>query len=144
MSIFDSLLSAAGSNIDIGQIAERTGLDPATAQQAVAALAQAHTQDGDTVDNAAAQTGLDPDTLSQIIGHIGGEGGVGARASRKPAPRKIAPCAGHEGPDGGATHGVGQWRAFEGVDHGGDSVHAALSSGVFFFGGRGSSALTRA
>lgn len=81
MSIFDSLLSAAGSNIDIGQIAERTGLDPATAQQAVAALAQAHTQDGDTVDNAAAQTGLDPDTLSQIIGHIGGEGALGQIAS---------------------------------------------------------------
>lgn len=81
MSIFDSLLSAAGSNVDISQIAERVGVDPATAQQAVAALAQAHTQDGDTLDNASAQTGLSPDMLSQIVGHLGGEGALGQIAS---------------------------------------------------------------
>jgi len=81
MSIFDSLLSAVGSNVDINQIAERTGIDPATVQQAVGALAQAHGQDGDTVDTASAQTGLDPDTLSQIVGHLGGEGVLGQIAS---------------------------------------------------------------
>ena len=77
MSFFDSIAGVLGDNVDVSGIAEKFGLDPAVAQQAVAALGAAHGQPGDTVDTAAAQTGIDPDTLSQIVSHIGGDGALG-------------------------------------------------------------------
>jgi len=46
------------------------------AEKAVAALGQAHAAPGDTLETAAAQTGLDTGVLSQIVGHIGGEGSL--------------------------------------------------------------------
>jgi hypothetical protein len=45
------------------------------------ALAQSHTAPGDTVEGAAASTGLGSDVLSQIVGHIGGEGSLGQFAT---------------------------------------------------------------
>jgi hypothetical protein len=80
MSLFDSLLGQLGSNVDVGSIAERFGVDPATAQTALAALGQAHNEPGDTVDGAAASSGLDPELLSGIAEHIGGEGALGQLA----------------------------------------------------------------
>ena len=44
---------------------------------ALAALGKAHHQPGDTVTQAAQQTGLPQDKLSQIVGHLGGEGALG-------------------------------------------------------------------
>lgn len=80
MSMFDSLLGQLGSNVDVGSIAQNFGIDPATAQTALAALGQAHNEPGDTVDTAAANTGLDPALLSGIAQHIGGEGMLGQLA----------------------------------------------------------------
>jgi len=77
MSAFDSILSQISSNVDIENLANKVGLDPAMAEKAVAALGQAHAAPGDTVETAAAQTGLDAGVLSQIVGHIGGEGSLG-------------------------------------------------------------------
>jgi hypothetical protein len=77
MSILDSILGQVGGNMDIAGIATKLGIDPATAQQAVSALAGAHAQPGDTVETAAAQTGIDSGTLGQIVSHLGGEGGLG-------------------------------------------------------------------
>ncbi|WP_068080225.1 hypothetical protein [Novosphingobium rosa] len=77
MSLFDSLLGQLGSNVDVGGIAQRFGIDPATAQTAIAALGQAHQEPGDTVDTAAANTGIDPSVLSGIAEHLGGEGALG-------------------------------------------------------------------
>ena len=110
MSIFDSLLSMVGSNVDVGSIAERVGIDPATAQQAVAALATAHPQDGDTVETAAAQSGIDPDTLTQVLGHIGGEGALGQIASSVASnPQLVQSVLGMFGGGGeaGAEGGLG-------------------------------------
>jgi len=77
MSLLDSLLGMAGQNIDVAGIAEKFGLDPDVAAQAVAALGIAHAQPGDTVETAAGQTGIDTGTLSQIAGELGGSEGLG-------------------------------------------------------------------
>ncbi|HET9630025.1 MAG TPA: hypothetical protein VFP14_11140 [Novosphingobium sp.] len=77
MSALNSILSQISSNVDIENLANKVGLDPAMAEKAVAALGQAHSAPGDTVETAAAQTGLDASVLSQIVGHIGGEGSLG-------------------------------------------------------------------
>lgn len=76
MGIFDSILGSVGGT-DLENLAAKVGLDPATAEKAVAALGAAHPQPGDTVKTAAAQTGLDASVLSQIVNHIGGEGSLG-------------------------------------------------------------------
>ncbi|THD36634.1 MAG: hypothetical protein E7773_06400 [Sphingomonas sp.] len=81
MSFLDSILGQVGSNVDIKNLAEKVGISPEQAESAVAALAKAHPQPGDTVDAAAASTGLDSGILSQIVGHIGGEGALGQFAS---------------------------------------------------------------
>lgn len=81
MGILDGLLSQVTENVDIQNLATKVGLSPEQAEQAVLALGQAHTEPGDTVATAAAQTGLSADTLSQIVGHIGGEGSLGSFAS---------------------------------------------------------------
>jgi len=77
MSLFDSILSQVAGNVDVANLANKVGLDPATAEQAIAALSTAHVQDGDTVAMAAARTGLDSSILSQVVSHIGGEGSLG-------------------------------------------------------------------
>lgn len=77
MSLFDSILSQVSANVDIQNLASKVGLDPAMAEKAVAALGKAHVTPGDTVTTAAAQTGIDAGILSQVVGHIGGEGSLG-------------------------------------------------------------------
>lgn len=101
MSLFDSLLGQLGPNVDIGGIAQRFGIDPATAQSALAALGQAHNEPGDTVDGAAASTGLDPQLLSGIAQHIGGEGALGQLAQGLANnPQLIQSVLGHFGQQG--------------------------------------------
>ena len=51
------------------------------AAAAVAALGQAHAQEGDTVQAASEATGLPADKLNEIVNHIGGEGSLGQFAS---------------------------------------------------------------
>ena len=81
MSMLDSILGQVGGSVDIKNLAAKVGLSPDQTEQAVAALAQAHVQPGDTAGQAAAATGLPTDTLQQIVGHIGGEGSLGQFAS---------------------------------------------------------------
>ena len=76
MGLFDSILGSVGGT-DLKNLAAKVGIDPAMAEKAVAALGAAHAQEGDTVKTAAAHTGLDAAVLSQIVGHIGGEGALG-------------------------------------------------------------------
>lgn len=59
-------------------IAAKMGIDPAMAATALGALTQNHAVPGDTVQQSADQTGISPDVLNQVLGHIGGEGGLGA------------------------------------------------------------------
>ena len=62
-------------------MADKLGIDSETAEKAIAALAEAHHQDGDTVETAADKTGIAPETLSQIRDQIGGEGSLAKFAS---------------------------------------------------------------
>ncbi len=77
MSILDSLLGAAGQNLDVAGLASQLGIDPSVAQTAIAALGAAHGQDGDTVQAASDATGIDSDTLNQVVGALGGHEGLG-------------------------------------------------------------------
>ncbi len=81
MSIFDQILGQISSNVDIKNLAAKVGIDPSTAESAIAALAAGHSAPGDTVETAAANTGIDAGILQQIVGHIGGEGSLGSFAS---------------------------------------------------------------
>ena len=82
MSLLDSVLGQlGGGNLDVAGIAQQVGIDPSLAQTAIAALGQAHGQDGDTVETAAAASGIDANTLSQVVGALGGHEGLGQIAS---------------------------------------------------------------
>ena len=73
MSILNDILGQVSDNATVQNLATKVGLSPEQVEQAVAALGQAHTAEGDTVTTAAAQTGLPQDKLQEIVGHIGGE-----------------------------------------------------------------------
>lgn len=77
MSLLDGLLGKLGPDVDVANLAAKVGIDPALAEKAISALGAAHQQPGDTVGLAAEKTGLDTGVLSQIVGHIGGEGSLG-------------------------------------------------------------------
>jgi hypothetical protein len=81
MSIFDQILGQISSNVDIKNLAAKVGIDPATAEKAIAGLAAGHAAPTDTVETAAENTGIDTGILQQIVGHIGGEGSLGSFAS---------------------------------------------------------------
>lgn len=81
MSMLNQLLGQVGGDATVQNLAAKVGLSPEQAEQAVAALGKAHTEEGDTVQSAAQATGLSTDTLSQLVEHIGGEGALGRFAS---------------------------------------------------------------
>lgn len=76
MSILDGILGKVTENVDIKNLADKIGLDPSQVEGAVASLAKAHTEDGDTVTLAAEKTGIDSSKLTQIVEQIGGEGSL--------------------------------------------------------------------
>jgi hypothetical protein len=77
MGLLDGILGQVAGNPAIANLAEKIGLTPEQVSAAISALGVAHTQPGDTVAGAAEATGLSPDILQQILGHLGGEGGLG-------------------------------------------------------------------
>lgn len=77
MSMLDGILSQLSGNASVVGLAGKVGLTPEQVEMALAALGQAHQQPGDTVTQASQQTGLPQDKLSQILGHLGGEGALG-------------------------------------------------------------------
>jgi hypothetical protein len=77
MGMLDGLLAQVAGNVDIANLATKVGLSGDQVEQAMTALGVAHPQPGDTVQAAAASTGLPADKLSEIVGHIGGEGSLG-------------------------------------------------------------------
>lgn len=82
MSILDGILkNIGGAPDDVVNLAAKIGIDPAMAEQAIAALGKTHQLDGDTVTLAAEKTGLSPDILNQIVAAIGGEGSLSHFAS---------------------------------------------------------------
>jgi hypothetical protein len=81
MSILNSILGQVSGNATVENLAAKVGLSPEQVEQAVAALGQAHNQEGDTVTTAANETGLPAGKLQEIVGHLGGEGSLGQFAS---------------------------------------------------------------
>ncbi|PLK23242.1 hypothetical protein C0V72_10750 [Porphyrobacter sp. TH134] len=82
MSILDGILkNIGGAPDDVVNLATKLGIDPAMAEQAIAALGKTHTMDGDTVTLAAEKTGISPDILNQVVTAIGGEGSLSHFAS---------------------------------------------------------------
>ena len=81
MSMLDGILGKIGGDATIQNLATKVGLSPEQVESAVTALGHAHAQEGDTVETAANATGLPTDKLQEIVGHIGGEGALGAFAS---------------------------------------------------------------
>ena len=81
MSLLNGILGQVSDNATIQNLAAKVGLSPEEVEQAVTALGQAHSQEGDTITTAAEQTGLPQDKLQEIVGHIGGEGALGRFAS---------------------------------------------------------------
>jgi hypothetical protein len=82
MSILDGILkNIGGAPDDVVNLATKLGIDPAMAEQAIAALGKTHTMDGDTVTLAAEKTGISPDILNQVVTAIGGEGSLANFAS---------------------------------------------------------------
>jgi hypothetical protein len=77
MSILNTIFGQFGQQVDIANMAEKIGIDPALAEKAVVALGQSHQEEGDTIEGAAARTGLDSGVLGQIVQQIGGEGSLG-------------------------------------------------------------------
>lgn len=76
MGLFDQLLGAAHNHPTVKNMADKLGIDQATAEKAIAALGEAHHEQGDTVELAAAKTGVDAGMLSKIVEQIGGEGSL--------------------------------------------------------------------
>lgn len=81
MSLLDGILGQLSGNATVDNLAAKVGLTPEQVEQAVHALAQAHAAPTDTVNTAADRTGLPQDKLSEIVGHIGGEGALGQFAT---------------------------------------------------------------
>ena len=77
MGLFDGIAGSLETQA-AEAIAAKMGIDPALAATAIGALTKNHPIPGDTVQQSAEQTGISPDVLSQILGHVGGEGGLGA------------------------------------------------------------------
>ncbi|HSR01154.1 MAG TPA: hypothetical protein VLM36_14710 [Sphingomicrobium sp.] len=81
MSLLDTILGQVSENATVGNLAAKVGLSPQEVESAIAALGQAHGQEGDTVQTASQATGLPSDKLNEIVQHIGGEGSLGQFAS---------------------------------------------------------------
>jgi hypothetical protein len=81
MGLFDGILGQVSEHPDVANLAGKLGIEPATAEKAIAALGFAHQEEGDTAQLAAAKTGLGVDTIQQIIASIGGEGSLSQFAS---------------------------------------------------------------
>lgn len=76
MSLLDNVLGQVSETGTIKNLAAKVGLTPEQAESAIAALGQAHGQEGDTVQTAANATGLPTDKLNEIVTQIGGEGAL--------------------------------------------------------------------
>lgn len=76
MALFDKILGAAHDHPTVNNMADKLGIPSADAERAIAALAEAHHHEGETVELAATKTGMDRGMLSQIVEQIGGEGSL--------------------------------------------------------------------
>ena len=81
MSLLDDILGQVSESATVQNLAAKVGLTPDEVGRALAALAQAHGEDSETVPTASAVTGISGDKLNEIVHHLGGEGALGRFAS---------------------------------------------------------------
>ena len=106
MSLFNGILGQVGSHADVGNLAAKLGIDETLAEKAIAALASAHQQPGDTVELAAERTGMPTATLAHLVEQIGGEGSLGEFARMIAAnPDKVSAFFDRDG-DGDALDDI--------------------------------------
>lgn len=98
--MLDTILGQVAGH-DLSGLAGRVGLTPEQLQMGLQALTQAHPQPGDTATVAAQQSGLPVGALQQVLGHLGGEGGLGQLAGA------LGGGGGLGGGLGGALGGLG-------------------------------------
>ena len=66
MSLLNTILGQVSENATVQNLAAKVGLSPEQAEQAIAALGQAHTQPGDTVETASQNTGIQPTSYRRL------------------------------------------------------------------------------
>ncbi|RIV87602.1 hypothetical protein [Aurantiacibacter zhengii] len=76
MSMFDQILGAAHNHPTVKNMADKLGIDQATAERAIAALTEGHHADADTLEVAREKSGIETGILSQVMEHVGGEGSL--------------------------------------------------------------------
>ncbi len=76
MGLFDKILTMAQGNPTVHNMAEKVGIEPEKAAEAIAALSEAHQEKGDTVELASQKTGLSTGIIEQVREHMGGEGSL--------------------------------------------------------------------
>lgn len=80
MGMLDEMLGQVAGGHDVAGLAGKLGLTPEQVQSALHALTRATAEPGDTAGLAAAKTGLPIGTLQELLGHLGGEEGLGKLA----------------------------------------------------------------
>jgi hypothetical protein len=129
MGLLDGILGGAGGgigqNMIVDAIAAKLGIPAGIAEAAVGALMNNHAQPGNTITNAAQQSGVSTDILGQIMGQMGGAGGLGAlvgamngggAAVQDPdQPDAQAPAGGLESILAGLTGGGGAGGLLSGI-----------------------------
>jgi hypothetical protein len=77
MTGFDGKPSQTGERPEVRNLAAKLGLPPPMVEKAIATLAIAHQQPGNTAQLAAGRTGLEVATIQSIIEAVGGENALG-------------------------------------------------------------------
>ena len=88
MDLMNSILSQVSGNATVQGLAAKVGLTPEEVQQAIAALAQAHSagtaSKHETVNAAADKTGLPDDKLHEVLNEVGGHGALSQLSAMLP------------------------------------------------------------
>lgn len=106
MGLFDGIAGSLETQA-AEAVAGKMGIDPSVAAQAVSALTRNHSLPGDTVTQAAGETGIPTDMLHQILGHIGGEAGLGGLVGALTGQAQGGEGAAPAGGLGGILSGLG-------------------------------------
>ena len=77
MTRFDGISSRMGEHTEVQNLAAKLGIPPPMVEKAIATLAIAHQQPGNTAQLAAGRTGLEVATIQSIIEAVGGESALG-------------------------------------------------------------------
>lgn len=93
---FDGKRSPTGERPEVRNLAAKLGLPPPMVEKAIATLAIAHQQPGNTAQLAAGRTGLEVATIQSIIEAVGGENALGRFAKEMGLTPSNSPSDGED------------------------------------------------